>query len=215
VMVEPGGARADAVGFLTRSRQGHEHHVFEALQPSHPPGHVVAVQLGEADVEEDHFRGGGPGDLQRPEAVVDHLDPMSARLQQSGQDLGPIHVVIHDEDFPGRGVDRWSMARKMGIGRATTAGTGCLLDVPVRLTSNVFFENDRRNGTGGGRGPDRPGFVPATRLADPPGGFGQVLWSDAGVQWDDQGLLGAKESGQSLDRAADDADEIVCSLNIS
>ena len=62
---------------------------------------------------------------------------------------------------------------KNGNGRATTAWTGHPLHVPVRLASKVFRQNDRRNGPRDSRRPDRPGFVPATRLADPPEDSGE------------------------------------------
>src|SRR5213593_1421199 len=76
---------------------GHRHEYEVAVLLAEPPGHFMAVHPGHADVQEDDVR---PKVARRRESRVAAMrgaHVVSRDLQQDGQALGGVDVVVHDE----------------------------------------------------------------------------------------------------------------------
>ena len=99
VPVEAGLGRPTPIGLLAPAGQRHEEGSLEPGPGPQPPGHLVAVHLRHADVEQDHLGPEFLGRFQGRGAVVGdaHLLAVEPR-QQPGQAVRRIGVVVHDQD---------------------------------------------------------------------------------------------------------------------
>ena len=107
VVVAAGGTRAAAGLVLTVTRDGDQEEVATRFFSAQSLGDLVAIQPGQADVQQDHIGPQSACRLQRIEAVVDHADLVVFRFQEQGREPGGVLVVVHDEHaraepWPGR-----------------------------------------------------------------------------------------------------------------
>ena len=90
--------RPAAVLFLPPTGQGDHHDVLPPRLFANPPASIVPVQLGHADVEQDHFGPEGLGLLDRRQAVVGQMDVVADHPQHLPQAVSPVLVVVNHQD---------------------------------------------------------------------------------------------------------------------
>ncbi len=96
--VEAGIPGAVAILELAVTRDGHQQRFPEIEVLAQTARHLQAVQLGKADVEQDHVGTEGPRLLHGCQAVMGGMDLMAAQAEQQGQAVGCVAVVIDDQD---------------------------------------------------------------------------------------------------------------------
>ena len=118
VVIEAGGEGALAVLLLAVARDGDDRGLLGRLVAPQLPDDLVAVQAGQADVQEDEPGSESARRLDPRRPVIGRLHVMSEQAQQPGQRLGEVDVVIDDQD-PGP-------RRRIRLGRGCRLGRGLL-----------------------------------------------------------------------------------------
>ena len=96
-MVEPRSHRPAAVFLPTIARDGDQDGGRGQL-PAEAVGDLIAVQAGQAEVQQHKPRPLAERDLDRPTTVQGRPDIVAVYPQQACQGLGRVRIVIHDED---------------------------------------------------------------------------------------------------------------------
>jgi hypothetical protein len=100
VMVEAAVARAAPVFFLAPAGQRHQHRALLAWFGAQAARHFEAVHAGHAQVEQDGVRGEAPRRFQPGRAVPGGVHLGAGGLEQHGQRLGGVVVVVHHQHAP-------------------------------------------------------------------------------------------------------------------
>jgi hypothetical protein len=79
--------------------QGHHERGLERLRIADGAGHVVAIEVGKSEVEEDHRVAMQVPGVDRVAAIVDDLSVMPRDLEQERERLRRLDVVIHHQYF--------------------------------------------------------------------------------------------------------------------
>nr|GEU28230.1 hypothetical protein [Tanacetum cinerariifolium] len=101
VVVEAGGGGLGAVGFLAVAGDGDQHGAGGAGPRTQALGHVVAVDIGQADIEQEHVLSIELGMGQCAAGIVldDHL--VALQVQQQAEHGGSVDIVVHQHDAQG------------------------------------------------------------------------------------------------------------------
>jgi len=97
VVVEARFARTAAIFLVSPAGDGDEHHVA-SLRPANPLGHIVAVDLRQRDVEQHDLGREIQRLVDRFLAVVGHAHVVAQRLQEHGEAVGRVGVVVNHEN---------------------------------------------------------------------------------------------------------------------
>ena len=97
MMVEPGFRRAAAIFLLSPAGQRRQHNVLQAGLLPQPASDFVAVHPRHPDVEEYDIGRIALRHLQRRRAAVGYPDLVALQLEQHGEAIGGVLIVIHDQ----------------------------------------------------------------------------------------------------------------------
>jgi hypothetical protein len=96
-VVERRSQRPAAVLLPTIARDG-DQDSGRGQFPAEPDGNVIAVQAGQAEVQQHMPRPLAERDLDRPTTVQGGPDVVAVYPQQARQGLGRIRIIIHNQD---------------------------------------------------------------------------------------------------------------------
>jgi hypothetical protein len=98
VKVNPGLLGAVAIGPLPVAADGNEQGFVIGRLPAQFPGHLPAIHLRQAKIEENHVGRVGPGGLQRGGTIACQANAMPLQFQKHGGADCRVRFVFDDED---------------------------------------------------------------------------------------------------------------------
>jgi hypothetical protein len=91
-------ARLSSILGSSVTRHGDDDSTLEGCLLPEPQGDLIAIHVGQTEVQQDHLRSPAQGGCDRLRGVAGGLDFMAMELQEPGHALDGVHAIIDHED---------------------------------------------------------------------------------------------------------------------